>query len=143
MLDVKSQDIFLPEAVCGAFAARMKLPPGSGRQSAGGKTGLRHPLLPGDITLYYWEGKLEQGMAQNDLLKPPFHISGIDCLVAIAAIKRLNWFYLLLTEILITSWLQRIFTLILLLLTQHIRLRRIIRRAGSLAVRPLPTGRLF
>lgn len=54
---------------------RMKLPPRSGRQSAGGKLAACATLLPGATSLYYWEGKLEQEYEVQMILKPPFHIS--------------------------------------------------------------------
>lgn len=49
---------------------RTKRPPRSGGKSAGGKGGsLRHALLPGATSLYYWEGKLEQEYEVQMLLK--------------------------------------------------------------------------
>ncbi len=75
MLDVKSQDISIPEAVVVLCTAPDEATAGSGRQSAGGKLAACATLLPGATSLYYWEGKLEQEYEVQMILKPPFHIS--------------------------------------------------------------------
>lgn len=82
MLDVKSQDISIPEAVvvlCTALdeATAQIWPPKCWR-----KTGrLRHPP-PGATSLYYWEGKLEQEYEVQMILKTTVsHQQAlIDCL---------------------------------------------------------------
>ncbi len=82
MLDVKSQDISIPRPLWCFVPPRMKLPPRSGRQSAGGKLAACATLLPGATSLYYWEGKLEQEYEVQMILKTTVsHQQAlIDCL---------------------------------------------------------------
>lgn len=82
MLDVKSQDISIPEAVVVLCTAPDEATAQIRRQSAGGKLAACATLLPGATSLYYWEGKLEQEYEVQMILKTTVsHQQAlIDCL---------------------------------------------------------------
>ncbi|WP_079932410.1 divalent cation tolerance protein CutA [Salmonella enterica] len=78
MLDVKSQDISIPEAVVVLCTA----PDEATAQDLAEKLAACATLLPGATSLYYWEGKLEQEYEVQMILKTTVsHQQAlIDCL---------------------------------------------------------------
>lgn len=146
MLDVKSQDISIPEAVVVLCTA----PDEATAQDLAAKVLAEKlaacaTLLPGATSLYYWEGKLEQEYEVQMILKTTVsHQQAlIDCLkshhpyqtpeLLVLPVTHGDTDYLSCSTHLYADPAA----------VQHIRLRRIIRRAGSLAVRPCRPGVCF
>ena len=103
-------------------------------------------LIPGATSLYYWEGKLEQEYEVQMILKTnrisPAGTAGMPEVSSSISNPGTSGFTCYTRRHRLPLMAQRIFTLILLLL-QHFRFCRIIRRAGTFTICPRGSSLCF